>query len=96
MSVKRSQAADTRKRCYSCEENVSNISNVSNRCKGCACDQLSELKINDVVDLYLFSGTVFINAAFNSLDRVDCCAYFTYTGRTLVVNCKDIEAILLP
>lgn len=94
MSVNRNPAA--RKRCTSCNSRVSNVSNVSNHCKGCACDQLRGLKVNDNVDIYLLSGRSFFGVNFITLDNNDCCAYFIYNSRTLVVNCKDIEAILLP
>lgn len=94
MSVNRNPAA--RKKCSSCNSRVSNVSNESNHCKGCACDQLRDLKVNSQVNIYLKSGSVFIDARFLSLNNENCCAYFMEGTRTLVVSCKDIEAILLP
>ncbi|UUV27074.1 MULTISPECIES: hydrolase [Lysinibacillus] len=94
MSVNRNPAA--RKKCSSCNSRVSNVSNESNRCIGCACDQLRDLKVNSRVNIFLKSGREFNNVRFLSLNNEDCCAYFLDGSRTLVVNCKDIEAILLP
>lgn len=70
-----------------------------NNCKGCVCNQLRRLSAQTEVDVFLSSGLVLEDVLFINLDQKNCCAFFfdptTEPGSTLIVDCKEIQAIRL-
>ena len=72
---------------------------IVNNCKGCVCNQLRQLSTQTEVDVFLSSGLVLEDVLFISLDQKSCCAFFfdptTEPGSTLIVDCKEIQAIRL-
>ena len=82
--------------CTQCSNNQS-VQSTRNNCRSCICNQLNRLPMQTEVDVFLKGGQVLEDVVFIFLGRDNCCAFFndpaTEAGSTLIVDCRDIQAL---
>lgn len=65
----------------------------------CVCEQLAELQIGTVVDIFL-NGNFIDDVTFVNFNPENFCATFVFTegeeeGGVLLIDCRDIQALTI-